>query len=126
MERNRVVLICGPGRTKQSFKEQCDINCIVERYKQSGLVSHVNSKQGTYADVSSVPDYQTALNTVNVARDAFNSLPATVRARFNNDPGMLLDFLSKPENIDEGVRLGLLVKKVDPTPPAVPPAPGPV
>lgn len=43
-----------------------------------------------FGDFLGVSDYQTALNQVIEAEEAFDALPAKVRARFDNQP---VDFL---------------------------------
>jgi phage internal scaffolding protein len=113
------------GRTKQSFKAQCDINSIVAKYNATGAFSHLTSKRGMYADVSAVPDYRSALDIVAKADAAFNGLSSKVRERFNNDPDRMVAFLRDPSNVDEGVKLGLLVRKEAPPAPPAPPLPVP-
>lgn len=98
-----------PSRTKQSFKDECDINLILKNYRVTGVLPN-NSRAALaqYGDFSQVPNYETALNRVLEAQEMFNDMPAVVRARFGNDPGRLLGFLSDSQNRDEAVRLGLL------------------
>lgn len=97
-----------PSMTKQSFKDECDINRIVARAAESGFFGSIADGQPLYADVSHVPDYQSALNTVIAARDRFMQMPAEIRERFANDPAKMVSFLGDPKNIDEGRKLGLL------------------
>jgi len=99
-----------PSMTQQQYKDECDINHIMSRYMQTGELPR--TKLGVYGDFSDMPDYQTALNTVLQAQDAFASLPAQIRQRFGNDPGALLEFLHDPSNKGEAIELGL----VNPTP----------
>jgi phage internal scaffolding protein len=61
-----------------------------------------------YGDFTGIGDYHTALNQVIAAEDEFMSLPATLRARFENDPAQLIEFLDNPQNKDEAVQLGLV------------------
>lgn len=98
----------GPSRTKQSFKDECDVNNIMRKYQQTGLLNHVNRFRGDYADYTGVQDYQASLNQVLAANEAFSSLPSKLRARFGNDPALFLDFVGDPDNRDEMERLGLL------------------
>jgi phage internal scaffolding protein len=42
------------------------------------------------------------------AQDSFLALPAKVRARFDNDPALFVDFASDEANRDELKALGLL------------------
>lgn len=108
-----------PTKTQQHHKENCDINVIIARAKRGGGISHVNPHQGRYMDLTELPDYATALNTVIKANEAFNSLPAKVREEFQNDPKKLIQFLGDPKNIDRAIELGLVNKKPDPVQPPV-------
>lgn len=95
--------------TKQSFAEECDINTIVRRFNLTGqLPTDVDAP--TYADFSDIPDFQSAMNAVLAAQESFASMPADVRARFNNDPASFVDFCSDDANYDEAVKLGLIYK----------------
>ena len=95
--------------THQSFKDECDINNIVAKFRKSGLIDHVNKYQGQYIDATQlVPDYHGALNFINEASETFMSLPASIRERFDNDPGAFLDFVSDEDNKSEMFEMGLL------------------
>ncbi len=99
-----------PSRTKQSFKEECDINTILKRFNVTGQLL-VGPLQPQYGDFSGVYDYQTALNAVIAAQDSFNALPAMLRNRFANDPAAFVDFCSDESNREEMIRLGLVIEK---------------
>lgn len=99
------------SRTKQSFKDECDINNILSKYQKTGIVSHINQSEGQYGDFTSEQDYQTALNTVIQAQDMFSSLSAEVRDKFANDPAQFLKFVEKEENAEELIKMGLAVKR---------------
>lgn len=105
--------VSGKSLTKQSFKAECDVNNIVRRYQQTGVVTHVNRGQPKFGDFSNLGTYHEALLQVTHAQQAFMDLPAVVRDRFGNDPGALLEFLDDPANDREAIRLGLK------TPPSV-------
>lgn len=105
--------------TQQSAAQECDINYIVERAKRGADITHLNPRIPRYGDFTEVPtDLRDCLNKVRQADEAFMSLDAQVRKRFENDPARLLDFLNDPKNRDEAVSLGLVaappVPKVDP------------
>lgn len=117
-----------PSRAKQEFKAECDINTIMAKYAKTGLLEHVNRYQGQYGDFSEVVDYQEALNLVSQAQEAFQSLPASIRTRFENDPGKYLAFVQDPANSAELVKMGLAVKSPETastaaSPPAATPTP---
>lgn len=105
------------SRTQQQFKEQCDVNNIIAKYKQTGEFVHLTRKAGVYADVSEITDYATSLQKVINADAAFAALPASIRLRFHNDPAQLLAFMQDPNNYDEGVQLGIFEKKQTPSMP---------
>lgn len=96
-------------RTQQQFKEETDINTIVERFGLTGELPSdvVVPMTGDFTEV--VSDYQSALNLVREAEAAFMELPAKVRDRFANDPQRLQEFVENADNREEAAKLGLLV-----------------
>lgn len=93
----------------QSFKDDCDINRIVARLDTQGFLDTTRGRtQPIYFDAASVPDFQSALNQVIIAQDHFDSLPASVRERFANDPARFVNFMSDNNNLAEAQRLGLV------------------
>lgn len=108
----RPVVECGDKTmTQQQFEPECNVNNIMKRFKQTGVLPTV-SGEPIFGDFSNVVDYQTALNNVLSAQEAFSKLPANVRKKFENDPGILDEFLKDPKNKEECISLGLL--KPDP------------
>lgn len=106
-KRNRVSLTCPePTRTEQHHKDNVEINNILRRYEQTGILEHQNQYEGSYADLSPL-DFQEYQNKIASAWSMFEALPATVRARFSNDPAQFLAFVQDPANTDEALRLGL-------------------
>lgn len=115
----RVQVVCGGGRTRQSEKDNCDINRIMAKYARTGVLEHVQRYEGRYGDFASAPEYHEACNKVLAANEMFNSLPAAVRNYFDNDPAEFLACAGDPERQDELVELGLAMKAeaVAPPPP---------
>lgn len=100
--------------TRQSFKDECNINNIVARFIQTGAVDHVREYGAQYGEVSSM-DLHEAMNTALKAQDMFDALPAKLREHFGQDPGVFLDFVADPANLDEMKQLGLVrPEPVDP------------
>lgn len=116
-----------PSLTQQQFKDQTDINKIMAQYEKQGInYNNLPQSQGVYADLTIIPkDYQDRLHQVMQAEEAFMSLPAELRAQYNNSPQDLIDWLAKPENNDRAVELGLKVKKEAPVKAPQAPAPAP-
>jgi len=102
---------------QQHFKDECDINNILRQFNVTGLLPE-STLSPRYGDFTGIVDYHSALNQVIAAEDEFMRLPAQTRARFNNDPAQLIDFLDKEENKNEAIKLGL-VKQPEELPQAV-------
>lgn len=96
-------------RTKQSFKDECDINNIIKKFHKTGLIDFVNTRQPQYGDYSGF-DFQVAMDTVAKANEMFAELPAGVRKRFQNDPVEFVKFVSDANNQDEMIKLGLATR----------------
>jgi phage internal scaffolding protein len=105
-------LVCSdPSLAQQNFKDETDINYIVRQFGLTGeLPGQTISPQ--YGDFTGVLDYHSAVNAVLAAQDEFMDLPAQMRARFDNDPAKLIDFLGNEENRDEAIKLGLVAKPI--------------
>lgn len=99
-----------PSLTQQQFKDECDINKIIKSYEATGEFTHKTSKVGQYADFSGIRDYHEMVEKVAYAQEAFMTLPAQVRLKFQNDPGELLQFIQNPANREEAMRIGLIEK----------------
>nr|UXQ87983.1 MAG: internal scaffolding protein [Microvirus sp.] len=99
-------LICGLSMTKQSHKDECDINKIVATYNRTGLITHQKENPGIYTECNSVDFLQSQI-IVSKAKQMFSELPSKIRDRFNNDPATFMDFMHNPDNKDEIYRLGL-------------------
>lgn len=106
--RSVALKFSGDGRTKQSFKDECDINRIMARYMATGVLPELrDATQAQYADCT-VLEYQSAMELVANANSLFAELPATVRDRFENEPRKLLEFVQDPANLDESIELGFI------------------
>lgn len=95
------------SRTQKEFKEEADINEIVRRFGLTGELPE-NVRVPVSGDFTGIDDYQSALNAVIAADNAFNELPAELRARFANSPQKLLEFVADDKNRSEAEKLGLL------------------
>jgi len=107
--------LTGPGRTKQEFANEANINTIMERYRRTGQLPSVPFPQeAQFADVSGLGSFAEVQQRVHRAEEAFASLPAKIRTRFNNNSAELVEFLQDGRNYDEAVSLGLVIKKEEP------------
>lgn len=119
--RVRVQLNCGESKTHQSYLKECDINNIMAKYKKTGFFYDPSKKltprKPMFGDFSGVGDFAGVLNRINQINNDFLRLPAATRAKFDNDPSVMLDFIAKPENLKEAVSLELLPKELLPVDP---------
>lgn len=98
-----------PSLAQQHFKEECDINTILERFNITGMLPQ-STLSPRYGDFTGIGDYHTALNRVMAAHEEFEALPAQIRARFQNNPAQLIEFLADEKNRPEAEELGLVEK----------------
>lgn len=97
-----------PSKTQQQFAEECDINTIVRRFGL-GMEMPEAYQAPSFADFTNhVTDYHSAMNMIREAQEAFMTLPAHMRAEFENDPQQLLEFLEDDKNRAKAVELGLV------------------
>lgn len=101
------IAFSGPGRTKQSFKNECDINVIMAKYVKTGLLDHFQAHKGNYGDFIVAGDYQSHLNAILEADRMFMTLPADIRKKFDNDAAKFLAFAQDESNADAMVEMGL-------------------
>jgi len=118
-----------PTMAKQSMKAECDINNIMRKYEKTGVLTHFNEHRGNYGNFIGFEDYHTSMNKIIDAQNAFMTLPAKVREKFQNDPRKFLEFAQNPENTDQMIEMGLAtalpkapVNDDDPAPTPTPPA----
>lgn len=98
----------GDEVTKQNHKAECDIHTILRQFQRTGIITHINQNQAQYIDLPDNLDYQSSLNLLQQAQDAFASLPSLVRDRFNNDAAAFLAAFEDPSMAEELRALGLL------------------
>lgn len=72
-----------PSMTHQSFKDEQDVNFIIDRYTQTGFLPPLRP-EGAYMDASMVEDYQTLMNNLIAVRTAFEALPDEIRQEFQS------------------------------------------
>ncbi len=100
-------------RTQQHFKDESDINRIVNRFTDTGVITHLARTQGDYGAAGG-QSFTEAMFIVATATSEFSNLPAKTRQHFNNDPAEFLDAAHDPERRDEFVDLGLIDALPDP------------
>lgn len=97
--------------TKQSHKDECDINLIIKRYQKTGIIQHINQQQPIYTDLPDSIDYQQSLHLLEQADEAFSTLPSVVREHFHNSPAEFLAALTDPGQHAQLAEWGLTTKR---------------
>ncbi len=88
------------GRTKQCYKDECDINKIMARFEVTGTISHLEKYEGVYADFS---DFDFHEQTTKLAKggEIFDALPAELRREFAQSPARFFEFVNDEANKEE-------------------------
>lgn len=117
----RVQIDCSQGGlTDQSFKNDADINVIVERFNKTGILPTIERKS-YFADVTEIPTLEQAFDIVDKAREQFGKLPAEVRRKMGDNPANLENFINDEDNAEFLKKHGVLIEKTpDPTPEPTP------
>lgn len=108
--------VTGESRTHQSFKNECDLNHMMATYQRTGLIPQ-NKLPARYEDLSNATDYQTAKNLMIEADAAFQTIPASLRKKYDNNAAKFLAALESGEAQDDLREAGLLVPSGDPATP---------
>ncbi len=87
------------GRTKQSFKDETDINKILKRAQKTGTISHLNKFEARYGDFSDF-DFFDAQLKLSEGRTIFDALPSEIRSEFNQSAAQFFKYVNDPANID--------------------------
>lgn len=100
----------GVSMTDQQFAKECDINLILKRFMETGVLPNSRGN-GVFIDCSQIGDFASLMEKVDTARARFADLPSDIRSRFGHDAAAFLDFVSNPENKDECIKLGIFNKR---------------
>lgn len=93
----------GHKPAKQTYKDECDINSVMQSFQTTGAISHLARHGAQYGDVSNF-DYEDAMNRIAEANSMFYDLPSEIRVNeFKNKPQAFIDFVSThtPEQVAE-------------------------
>jgi len=101
----------GKSKTDPSWAKDLEAQNVINKYMKTGVWT--GTPKGSYDPDGRLMnvDLSSALSVVREATDVFNALPSDLRARFGNSPEAYLSFIQDKNNMDEAIKLGLLVKK---------------
>tara|TARA_Y100001968_G_scaffold309831_1_gene330098 strand:- start:154 stop:633 length:480 start_codon:yes stop_codon:yes gene_type:complete len=102
----------GESLTEQQFAEESQIINKIRKYDSQGFFDSINRNPAQYTDFTQVRDLSDAIDQIEQARDAFQTIPSDVRKKFNNSASEFFEFASKESNYGELVKLGLATQRV--------------
>jgi phage internal scaffolding protein len=91
--------------TKQSMRNECNINYIVNKFQKTGVITHRNQFEAQYDDATGI-DFKEALDMVKAGESMFAELPSAERRSFNNDPAKFMNWINNPDNQDDMIKRG--------------------
>lgn len=118
-----------PSRTRREFREDCNVNIIMERFTKHAIPPKQNTVAPRFINAAAIPNLQTAMQIMIEADKAFGSLPALVRKHFDNSPIAFVEYAQNAENLEQLREWGIAPPakvdkplKVEVTNPPEPPA----
>ena len=84
--------------TEEAHKDDCDIHRVMRKYKNQGVIDHVNQHKGEYFNYIDAPDYTEAQQAIARAQELFDSVPSKIRADMSNSPEIFIEFMQNPSN----------------------------
>lgn len=108
-----------PSATIQSDADKADINKILKKYKQVGIMEALRETDAIYMDVTEIGDYAEVMRVVKAAEVYFMKLPSKVREEFGHDVANWLDAAHDQEKRDALVEAGV-IEAVETTPKGTP------
>lgn len=103
-----------PSKTMQEFKNDCDINYILQKINAGADITPSSvsrfglaPRKPQFGDFTQFSDFADIQSRLLQAQANFDALPSDIRARFGYNPAALIAFIEDPANADECVRLGL-------------------
>lgn len=124
-----------PSKTNPNYKDEVDVNNIINRFLQTGNLTHTSNQPMDYIDQSNMQtDLQSALHFIKNQEEIYRTLTKKHKKMFPTIE-QFLEFAENPENQEELLKiLGLnknddsndenkKPKKDSTTPPPTPPTP---
>lgn len=88
----------GKSMTREEFKDETDINNIIERFQKMGVADHFARYAPKYGDFCQ-PSYQEARDQVAAWESIFHDVPGHIRQKFVNAE-QFFTFVNDPANAD--------------------------
>lgn len=89
------------GRTKQSFRDDTDINKMLAKAQRAGSIAHLQKHGAYYGDFSEIDNLLDAHLMYERGVEIFEDLPSELRREFGNSPTEFFNYVNNPENADK-------------------------
>lgn len=87
------------SRTKQAFKDQCDVNKMLKKAQTTGSMSHLlKYPEPIYGEFDGEFNLLEASKRIKRSEAIFNDLPSEVRREFNHNAIDFVRFAADPKN----------------------------
>lgn len=110
--------------TKQSQIDEADINKIISRHTNTGVLADLDKLERVYGEITAT-DLLTANTMLKDAHEAFMEIPSAIRSEFDQNVGAFIDYATDPENITQMREWGLAKPASQKTPADPEPSPEP-
>lgn len=91
----------GKSRTKQSFKDETDVNKLIKKAQITGSIAHLERfDAAAYAEFDGF-DLHRAYRLLEKAEEIFAALPSELRHEFENSPANFITYANDPANRDQ-------------------------
>lgn len=110
--------------TEQSHAKLNDLHHLM-KLDRDRLAEHTNIYEGKYMDMINVPDFHQAQLILAETASMWESIPATLRQKFNNEPERFVEFMQNEDNRESMLEMGLSDTHLPPLPEEPTPTPTP-
>jgi len=97
--RPHAIIFTQPSLTRQSFKDECDVNQIVKRYTETGMINHIPRTTPKYGDAPEGDFLEAAIVNADIASQIeAGTLDMDAIA---SEPEAELPLEAEPEKVEE-------------------------
>lgn len=114
--RRCAITITGESMCQESDAKQADIHNIMRQFERTGVLNHSAQHEGTYGDFMNLPEFTDAQIQIAEAASMFETVPATIRAKHNNNPAQFVDWMMNPDNREAMIEQGFTDTHLPPLP----------
>lgn len=100
--------------TIQSDAPEADIQLILKKYREVGIIDNLNLTEASFMDVTEFTDFADLMRQTKIAENEFMKLPSKVREIFNHDVANWLDTAHDEEKRASLIEAGIIEPEQQP------------